>query len=1378
MGIAATQSLKTQSRIAARATLILTLVACAALLVVPAVAGADASSLYQGASPRPGPDILYEPPADAPQLQNSGDFQAPPILVSGTSAYRDGEFLYQDYLYDDTGALGQPAQNDPRFQGNGFSRPAGTYTYPTNTVYGNNAADFVELRVKPLADATAFRITLNTLKSGGEDLVATTIGIGNSALPVPWPHGANVSAPAQLFLTVHGSTAELINAVTGLPVGATPPTATVDLTRRQITVTVPHSSWDPTGQVVRLAAGVGLWNSATSTYRVPTQNPSTTQGGGAGLLPAPPAFYNVAFRFECQQQIPLPPGSLPAGCESLPDVQSPNAASDPSWWREHEQAHALMSGDISQFHADVDFNKLTAAVDDDMPGQPGGVPQTGPMNRILASHFEPEQGAVFPGTSTSCTFATNTSANGCGGWYRGQLQPYDVYVPEQPMPSSGYGLTLLLHSLDANYNQFLGTFNQSEFGERGAGSIVISPEARGPDGWYYGRALEDTFEVWADVAAHYKLDPEWTAIAGYSMGGYGTYKLATQFPDLFAKAQPTVGPPALGQWDPPAPPEPGGAQSNTNSMLGSLRNIPILIWNAAQDELVPVVGPRQQAQTIDGLGYRYEFDLFDPAEHLTLAINDEYGPATAFLGTTKVNRDPSHVTYVYNPTMNYSTGDIVADHAYWLSGVTLRNAGGTNPLGTIDVRSHGFGVGDPTPSATVNGAGTLTGGASPAIPYTSQAKTWGATPTTAVENKLDISQTNVSSITVNATRAHVNCGAQLNFTSSPPHPTVNLVDCPPPPSLSIADQGQAEGDGGTANESFTVTRAGDTVVPVSVHYETVDGSADSSSDYDAVSGDLAFAAGETTKTINVPIHGDTTYENDETFTVHLSAATTGTIDVANATGTITNDDPKPTLSIADKSQAEGDAGTTNESFTVTRSGSTAVPISVHYQTTGGSASSASDYDATSGDLTFDPSDTTKTIDVPIHGDATYENDETFTVHLSTPVDATIAGADATGTITNDDPKPTLSISDQSVNEGNSGTTNLSFTVTLAGDSALQAAVHYQTSDVSASSASDYDSTSGDLTFDPGQTTKTIDVPIHGDTTYEEDETFTVHLSAPAGATIAIADATGTITNDDLLRPVGASPIRVSLVPAFQGCDGGSANSSHGAPLDFGSCNPAVPASTTARLGAKTIGFAELLVCGTTSSVTQCSAPGVTRPDMRLFANLRDVRCAASTPSGCSAGADYNPNGASGPYSTACASAQSCNDGSTLALPYCAVGQSSASDCLAGTDLTEVFQFGGSGAGEGLRITDTYNGQNGDQPATVTDTGFPVPIDCLPTPSNATIGSTCAVNTSANALVPGVVRSGDSATWQLGEVEVLDSGPDGTRGNSDDEPLAVQGIYLP
>ncbi len=70
-------------------------------------------------------------------------------------------------------------------------------------------------------------------------------------------------------------------------------------------------------------------------------------------------------------------------------------------------------------------------------------------------------------------------------------------------------------------------------------------------------------------------------------------------------------------------------------MLASVRNIPFLIWNGSQDELVPVAGPVAQAQTFDDLGYRYRFDLFTSADHFALAVNDQYAPAAAFLGTQR-----------------------------------------------------------------------------------------------------------------------------------------------------------------------------------------------------------------------------------------------------------------------------------------------------------------------------------------------------------------------------------------------------------------------------------------------------------------------------------------------------------------------------------------------------------------------------------------------------------------------------------------------------------------------------------------------------------------------------------------------------------------------
>ena len=359
----------------------------------------------------------------------------------------------------------------------------------------------------------------------------------------------------------------------------------------------------------------------------------------------------------------------------------------------------------------------------------------------------------------------------------GRLQPYALYVPDKPQPAEGYGLTLLLHSLGGNYNQFSGSRNQSQFGDRGPGSLVITPQGRGPDGWYYGLAGADTFEVWADVAARYKLDPEWVSIAGYSMGGYGTYKFATQYPDLFAKGQPTVGPPGIGIWAGGPTPPTGGESTLTNDQLASLRHVPFKMWYGIEDELVPFQSGVEQQRELDRLGYRYEFDAFHVADHLQLADNDQYAPAAQWLGTTKVVRNPAHVTYVRNPSMDFPDVGTTADHAYWLSKIGLRDAAANDGRGTIDVRSAGFGVGDPPARpTTTDPVRVLEGGRIAPLTYSHLAKTWGPAPATPVRDLLEVTATNIGTVTVDVQRAKVTCGADVRVTSDGPVDVV-LAGC-------------------------------------------------------------------------------------------------------------------------------------------------------------------------------------------------------------------------------------------------------------------------------------------------------------------------------------------------------------------------------------------------------------------------------------------------------------------------------------------------------------------------------------------------------------------------------------------------------------------------
>jgi hypothetical protein len=230
--------------------------------------------------------------------------------------------------------------------------------------------------------------------------------------------------------------------------------------------------------------------------------------------------------------------------------------------------------------------------------------------------------------------------------------------------------------------------------------------------------------------------------------------------------------------------------------------------------------------------------------------------------------------------------------------------------------------------------------------------------------------------------------------------------------------------------------------------------------------------------------------------------------------------PPPALTIADVTVNEGNAGATTASFTVSLSAAATAPVTVNYATADGTAAAGSDYMNASGTLSFAIGQSSKTVAVTINGDTAVEADETLVVNLSAASGATIAKAQGTATITNDDvalppPLPTLSIDDVAGNEGNAGTAAASFTVTLSAAAAGPVTVNYATADGTGTAGTDYLATSGTLTFAAGQTTKTITVTVNGDTAVEPTETFSVTLSTPSAATIAKATGAGTITNDDV-----------------------------------------------------------------------------------------------------------------------------------------------------------------------------------------------------------------------------------------------------------------------
>jgi hypothetical protein len=134
------------------------------------------------------------------------------------------------------------------------------------------------------------------------------------------------------------------------------------------------------------------------------------------------------------------------------------------------------------------------------------------------------------------------------------------------------------------------------------------------------------------------------------------------------------------------------------------------------------------------------------------------------------------VSYAYNPAMDFPAVGTKAGHAYWVSKVKLRDPAANGGRGIVDVRSEGFGLGDPVPSATVFGSGQLTGGVLFSLPFTSQSRTWGPAPVEPVADRLVLNATNVAEVTVDRRRAHVSCRARIDVTSDGPV-KVRLAGC-------------------------------------------------------------------------------------------------------------------------------------------------------------------------------------------------------------------------------------------------------------------------------------------------------------------------------------------------------------------------------------------------------------------------------------------------------------------------------------------------------------------------------------------------------------------------------------------------------------------------
>lgn len=229
------------------------------------------------------------------------------------------------------------------------------------------------------------------------------------------------------------------------------------------------------------------------------------------------------------------------------------------------------------------------------------------------------------------------------------------------------------------------------------------------------------------------------------------------------------------------------------------------------------------------------------------------------------------------------------------------------------------------------------------------------------------------------------------------------------PSLSIGDVSVTEGNAGTTKmATFTITRTGSTAGASTVKSSTVNATAMSGSDYTAVPATtVSFAAGETSKTVNITVLGDNTVESDETFKVKLTVPTGATISDAAGIGTIVDDDQggggASAFSVDNVTVNEANNGqSSTATFTVTRSNGTGT-ASVKVVTAPGTATKNVDYTHKAATVvSFAAGETSKMVTVNVIGDNVNENNETFFLKLTTPVNGTIAVLKGKGTIIDND----------------------------------------------------------------------------------------------------------------------------------------------------------------------------------------------------------------------------------------------------------------------------------------------------------------------------------------------------------------------------------------
>ena len=591
-------------------------------------------------------------------------------MISNAGVYRDHQFIYQDYIYDDHGpntdslnrrdlpfgAWPDPSRpTDPRFSPTGGSvRYAGDFTYGSSGGHIANVADLIEFRVTADAAFVYYRIRFGDMTAVNSNVVGICANTDlNSTTGVhTWPLGANLKdrVGCDHFITAYGDGAIIHLKQTSRELQGLGGAVRADVTQAIMEIAVPTSIARPNGGTWRFTVGAGLWDVANRNWWHVAPLPSN-------------------------HNAPLPTGGHPLA-PNVFDLLSNNGEPN-SYWMEEKQANDLVQHRTGDNFIDVSFARLADAADDPDPRPTGFVPRI-----YKSAHpMSPARGLRIDGSNFV---------------YNGPYQPYAMVVPSNyyDNPSKSFAFDLCMHPLNGNhmveiyyaeafardnYNPLVtGTlaqtgylgFTQMEGLINRLGTLYACVLGRGEGvGYTGGNGLVDVLEVQRDVEAHYRVDQERVTVHGVSLGAIGTWYMSQLYPDRFAAAMPYIFSPAIGV---------------SNPLLGNLHNLPVYYAIGTLDQFGQ--GPLGEivADQMIAHGNEFVFLHYLGRQHEG-RIEQDFLPFTEALAYTKKRvTNPARVKYMFDPA-RFNAKEPGDGSAYWVRNIVRRTNSGTASVDAISL---------------------------------------------------------------------------------------------------------------------------------------------------------------------------------------------------------------------------------------------------------------------------------------------------------------------------------------------------------------------------------------------------------------------------------------------------------------------------------------------------------------------------------------------------------------------------------------------------------------------------------------------------------------------------------------------------------------------